>query len=574
MKEFISKFKPDLYCILGLFTIFVICSIVSWGTFGALYYDCGREILLPQWILDGKLLYKDIFAMYMPLPYYFNAVFVKLFGNSITLFQILGFINTFIIITALYAVMRCFINRYFSSAMSLFIMLFYIFRSTSCINYILPYAYPMVYALSAVLLSLLFGLVFIKTERTVFINLAFLSLGISVANKPEFLFCIIPLVFVTVLSRKNNFKLWLLNIAAFIFPSVLSVGMLMLQGFGIDDFKNYYIFLQKFFNTEEQQYYTAHFVKFPVTKTCILAVVKSFFTCAATLVLSVMTFKFITMKKLRVLGIFLLPCLILLLLYLNRILTVGIYEPLNWLGVTTIVIAVFALINKNIELLFLSLFALLSCVRINFVPLQQGSYGLYLILLPLITNWVFITQKFNCFICEKLKIKHQLVLSLLLISFMVFAFNITLKNAHYVSVDTDNKGVLKAPRELAIPFNNTIGWIRTNTKETDRVVVLPEGPMINFITQRQTLPKYYHLIPNHISALGEDSVVKGLSEDMPEYFVVNNTEYSTYNKPHICEDFGFDICKFIEKNYSLQIVYTAYSPKGKPHTSKIYKLGR
>lgn len=572
MKEFILKYKSDIYCILGLLAVFLVCSIVSWGTFGALYYDCGRELILPQWILEGKLLFKDIFGMYLPLPYYFNAIFVKIFGSSITLFQILGVINTIVIIIAIYSIMRNFTSKYFSFAMSLFIIFFYILRSTTCINYIFPYAYPMIYALSAMLISLLFGLKYIETDKNLYINLAFLMLGISVANKPEFLFCIIPLILVTVLSRNNSLKLCVLNTILFMLPTVLSFGILILQGFNVDDFKNYYAFLQKFFNTDEQKYYTAHFVKLPITKTCILAIVKSFLTCVATIILSVMTFKFIALKKFRLFGIFLLPCLILLLLYLNKVLTVGIYEPLNWLGIATSIITVTSFISKNKKLSFLSLFALLSCVRINFMPILQNGYCLYLILLPLITTWVFIIQKYNSIICEKLNIKHQLVISLVLISFMVFVFNVSLKNVHYIPVNTNNKGILKAPRELTVPFNNVIEWISINTKETDRVAVLPEGPMINYITNRPALQKYYHLIPNHISALGEDLVVENLSKEMPEYFIINNTEYSTYNKPHICEDFGFEICKFVEKNYSLQVVYTAYSPKGKPHTSKIYKL--
>ena len=225
-------------------------------------------------------------------------------------------------------------------------------------------------------------------------------------------------------------------------------------------------------------------------------------------------------------------------------------------------------------LIFLCVWAIISCKRINFIPFQHGGYPMYLLLLPAISFYVYIITEFKYLICEKFKLKYPISFTLIIIGLSAFLFNIILKHAHYNIVYTDNKGLLKAPKELVIPFNNTIEWILQNTQKSDRVVVLPEGPMINFITQRPTLPKYYHLIPNHISALGEDNVVKGLSEDMPEYFVINNTEYSTYNKPHICEDFGFDICRFIENNYTLQVVYRAYSPKGKPHTSKIYKLGK
>ena len=574
VKDLFVKYKNDFYCVLGLLLVFLVCTIVSWGTFGALYYDCGREVLLPQWILEGKIIFKDVFAMYLPLPYYINALFYKIFGQSITILQILGCINTFIIIAVLYGIMRVFTDRYYSFSMCIFIILFYIFRSFTCMNYIFPYAYAMIYSLSAMLFSVLCGLLFVKTSKTFFIPLAYLMLGLSVANKPEFIFCIIPLVIITVLSHKNTFRLWLLNIAAFVMPSVLSWGVLFLQGFGTEDFRNYYNFLDKFFKTEEQRYYTLHFVKLPFSINNILAVCKAFLVSAVTITYSVLSLRLLTVKRLRFIGIILTAGLFVLLLHLNNILTVSVYQPLSWVYVTSFIIAVISLKNKDKKLGFISLCAVLSCARTDFITVQQVGYSMYLILLPVITTWIYIVQRYGNIICEKFKIKYQIILSLIIIAVSVFTFNTILKNVQYMAVNTNNKGVLKASKELVIPFNKTVEWILTNTNDTDRVVVLPEGPMINFITQRPTLPKYYHLIPNHISALGEDNVVKGLSEDMPEYFVINNTEYSTYNKPHICEDFGFDICRFIENNYTLQVVYRAYSPKGKPHTSKIYKLGK
>lgn len=73
--------------------------------------------------------------------------------------------------------------------------------------------------------------------------------------------------------------------------------------------------------------------------------------------------------------------------------------------------------------------------------------------------------------------------------------------------------------------------------------------MINFMTGRPSNPKYYHLIPNHISALGENKVVEGLAEHKPDYFIINNVSYLSYGKNNVCKDFGFEICNFVNENY-------------------------
>ena len=96
--------------------------------------------------------------------------------------------------------------------------------------------------------------------------------------------------------------------------------------------------------------------------------------------------------------------------------------------------------------------------------------------------------------------------------------------------------------------------------------------MLNFVTGRPTLPLYYHLIPNHISALGESSIVEGLNSQKPQYIILNNSKYDVYNKQEMCNDFGLEICKFINENYSIQESMTQKDNKNKIYKATIYKL--
>ena len=67
------KNKIDLGYLL-LFLIFFIFSFLSFGmNVYSPFSDIGRELYIPQQILNGEVLYKDIFNVYPPLSYLLNA---------------------------------------------------------------------------------------------------------------------------------------------------------------------------------------------------------------------------------------------------------------------------------------------------------------------------------------------------------------------------------------------------------------------------------------------------------------------------------------------------------------------
>lgn len=180
--------------------------------------------------------------------------------------------------------------------------------------------------------------------------------------------------------------------------------------------------------------------------------------------------------------------------------------------------------------------------------------GLLALTVCLIYLFKYINTKFFDTYCKKI-----IMLSLILYGTIASGANIYVKY-HYIKINSsDEKTVLYAFKRVAIPYNNTIDWIIKNTNQNDTVLVLPEGLFINYITKRPTNPKYYHLIPNHISALGEDNIVEDLSKNLPDYFVLNNASYIAYGAEYICKDFGYKICKLIDDNYNLVQIFN--SPK-------------
>ena len=119
MQNFI---KTDKGIILLLILIF--CSILPFFFLhqGLLLIDTGREFYIPQQMLQGKVLYKDIFNIYGPLSYQFNAILLSLFGQKINTLYFAGIINSLVIIITLYLLAREFLKKHVCFLFSILII--------------------------------------------------------------------------------------------------------------------------------------------------------------------------------------------------------------------------------------------------------------------------------------------------------------------------------------------------------------------------------------------------------------------------------------------------------------------
>lgn len=71
------KKNENFIPIVLLFIFFIINCIIFWKSGIILMMDIGREYIIPQAILDGKVLYRDILNIYGPLAFIINAFVFK-----------------------------------------------------------------------------------------------------------------------------------------------------------------------------------------------------------------------------------------------------------------------------------------------------------------------------------------------------------------------------------------------------------------------------------------------------------------------------------------------------------------
>ena len=573
IKTFILKNRKDFLYIIGLLCLVIIFSILCWGYFGNLFYDCGREAYIPQVMLDGNILYKDIFAMYNPLSYQINAFLYCIFGASLNVLYVAGTINAFLIIVGIYLTTRLFIDRFYSFVFCLVLLSVYIFSSVTCINYIFPYAFAFPYALCGFIYFILFSMLYIKLDNPKFILPASIFLSFSIANKPEFVLSIIPFL-CFILFKKEKFKYVLAAILGSLSVLLFSWGILFLQGLSFNEFIEYLRFINRFFETKEQQIFMQN-TSFIWSIANWENVIFYFITTGLYLLIGSLYFNlFVKSKsKLKIVAWVLLPLfLIATVFYVSWVFIRG-ENIFSWCGIAVIFIFLLDFKNRNLEnnqmRIMLSIFAFLSCFRVNLLLLQM-SHSIYLSIIPLLVCWIYFISSQNKYILE-FNIKRNISITLIFFSIINAFVLIKAKHVIYSKLQTA-KGDIATVKSHVSVFKNSIDWINENTTVLDSVVMLPEGTMINFFTGRKTHNMYYHLIPNHIKAIGEDKIVNAFNHNKPDYFLLNNSNYSNYGADYICKDFGVRICGFINENYTLVKKFESGGNSNDYIYIEIYKL--
>ena len=99
--------------------ILLFCFIIFYGHFGNVFVDCFREAYIPEQMLKGDILYKNIFCIYSPFAYVFNALLFKIFGVNLNVLYFAGFIASALILNLIYQIGNKFLPQFYSFIITL-----------------------------------------------------------------------------------------------------------------------------------------------------------------------------------------------------------------------------------------------------------------------------------------------------------------------------------------------------------------------------------------------------------------------------------------------------------------------
>ena len=245
--------------------LFLLASFfVFWGKFGDVMVDSFRENYIPLQMVDGNIIYKDIFVIYPPLSYLINAFLIKIFGNEINVLQTTGLLTSAGILYFTNKIAEIFLEKKYIFAILLFIISGLIL-SPNVFNSFLPYSFGILYGILFVLISIYCAL----DKKN---PLSYLFYSLAILCKFEFALLLPALIFI---SKKSN---WKRNLLALIVPFLITGIVLAMMGVNLSDLKKafnliqaistskilyiFYSYMGLTFQLELFPVYLANFIKF------------------------------------------------------------------------------------------------------------------------------------------------------------------------------------------------------------------------------------------------------------------------------------------------------------------------
>lgn len=382
-------------------------------------------------------------------------------------------------------------NRYMSKFLSFSLGLFTIavgVTTTSIFNFHFPYSWAVLYGL----IAFIYSLYFIKDK----LWLSALLAGVCITCKYDFLlygFVILFLIF-----KQKDWKALL----SFVSVPILSFGILFAQGLQISDLINSLTIVKDMAKSKTLTYFyqNSGIYFHPKSLLLDLTLFLKFAIPFGGILLG-------TWKNKKAVTI------------ISFIAAVLFFDTKIMFGFLPILLFV-AIWFKNFNLLTISVLAV--CVKVFWVLIME-SYGTYYVSILLIALLSLLPRKFDK------------VIGLYFIILSVFIFLVNHLSSYSV----------KTP-------DNIVEYVKENTNPTDKVVVFPEGMIINFLANRQSDGFYNSMLPLYVETFKEDKIIEHFNKNKPKMIILNNLNMKDYGFEYICKDYAVDFCEFVQENYDLK----------------------
>lgn len=565
-----STGRSDLFARLGIGITFLALAWYTCAHWGDLRIDCGRELYVPAAILNGKMLYRDLWYPYGPLAPYCQAVLFRLFGVHLNVLYLFGLSLTISFAMLLFALSRRFLPTTGAFLVS-FCFLMQGFNP-DIFNYVFPYSY-------AALMGALLGLVFlyflvrhILNEPGPNLLVAGFSAGLALLCKQEFgVACYMVLAFVLVLqvlahrsARRLAFDL--LRCAPGLLTSVVVYGWFVWR------LSPRFIFLENFQQTPGSYFmrtfgvtWVSHvglrFIPYELFKTVLIAI----FSIAVWFVLaSVLRHASgrrwvllctVAAAGLGVMGYLLdfRPVTFIFSKWPHAVFPTGMF----WVACLLFFWKIIDLLrsgfqaNYHLALGAVAAYALAVGVRIM-VQVVAYEYAVFYNSALFLVFMVVVTQVIKA-ATQNLKARQQsallnglLILEGIGLAFLLFPHPEKLR----APLVTDLGTIYTRPAEAAL-FPQIISFMREQKVSGKRVLVLPEEVTLYCFSGTDAPTRWYQLTPGILAPEQESEYIAQLEAKRIDYILLSNRSFFEYKAPFFGLDFNQTVYRWIEANYEV-----------------------
>ncbi len=508
-----------LFCILGL--------LFFCGHYQGILIDFGREVYYPQRILQGKILYKDLFNIYGPLAYQINAVLYKFFGAKLSTLYGAGVLCSLLTVSGIFLIAKKFLSEFLSFGIGLFSLAVGV--TTSVIfNFHFPYSWAVLYGLVAFLFSLYFLLNFCDDKNSTNLCISSFLAGICITCKYDFILYGIIVLFLII--KEKNFKVLL----SFLSVPFISFGILFIQGLRLSDLANFLIVIKAMAKSKTLTYFYQNsgiyfhpkalvtdfllFLKFVIPFSAILAGVSLFnrnkIGSISLQIFGWVTFLWFFTEKYQI--------------------------AFGFLPLVLLIFALFSYKKFDFKLFILVLSALAAGAKVFWVLILQ-SYGNYYVPIILIA---FLALLFT-YLPKKLE--KVVAIYVIIAGLFIFISNFSALSLPQYKITTE-RGTIYTQKSIAGSTNQLINFLKN---QNGNAVIFPEGMSVNFLSNTISDDYYNSLLPLYVETFTEEKIINHYRENLPEYVIFNNLNMKDYYFKYICEDYALDFCRFVKDNYEM-----------------------
>lgn len=488
----IYKQKLDItYISLLILTIIAVFFILGNNLYSP-FSDIGREFYLTERVINGDVLYKDIFNVYSPLGYWLNAIIIKIFGSKLASFYGIGLITSILTIIPLFLITKAYTNKHVAFATSLFL----IFSCTyypSISNWITPYSYSITYALCSTVWGFWFLHKYLTSEDKKYLYVSALLSGLNICFKYEYICFLVVILGISVYKKEYIKPLMYMAVMP-----ISSLIILLIQHCTISDLLNALSNMIGISKSHSANY----FYQFAGISPTIDSIKLSFIN--------------LIYPQFR-----------------------SIFAPICLVNVVLLFISIR---KKDFLLSILLLTGILTSVK-SLGGISFEVYGTYFF--PLL----FISL--IAFICRNITILKTVIVSLICLALSLFYLSYGInEKVKFREIET-TKGIFNIPKVFYHSTNDIIQYIQANTNEDENVLILPEGTIINFLTDRKSDKDLYYLIPPNAEIFSKEFIENKIKSKEFDYIITTNIQYPWYGEKSFMTGWGSEYIKLLNDEYKL-----------------------
>lgn len=562
------------FLILGLLFIWHYYLSRYWGRWGSINVDFGRELYIPWQITQGKLLYKDIAHINGPLSQYVNALIFSVFGASIDTIEIANLTVAAFVSIAIWKIVSTLTNNAVAILSLLVFSLMSVFSHDydgGIFSFIAPYSHEITHGILIGLLGILQAYRYARRPSPVAAFVLGGIAGLSSLTKPEIalaVFASTSLGFILTIkydvSRSQDrlhhylamgiglvlpFSLALAGLSFFMPIQEAWEGMTRMWRMTLhpDIIGNY------FYKNVTGTLHLWHNIR-------TMAKAGAFFSAV---LLYIIGGSFVARKLPRCGGALSVLLVSVVSLYSMSLVpfgertTISIYwttmlPPLA-LATSLYILVVhknFTNTSNYILLCSLCIFSTLLCFKI-FLNARPFHYGNFL----LVPSLILYCMALLYYIPSLFKYKHvkrtvsccALITLFFFIYPRVFASELQLKNKN-TPIEYTDRSIFWDNRAEAV--NELIIALTSQPRELQSLAVLPEGSMINFITQKPNSTPFINMMPPEWTIFGKDNILAAYRSDPPDLICFISTSIISYGIESFENNYGAALVAFTEEHYT------------------------